>query len=159
MRRNADFRHWRRLSIHSTDPLKRRGRPRADSARTAFALEMGYPEMHSDSKAALAFTYPSRHAGPAHIVRVDTDSLRPLSCTCEAGRHGKLCWAVIRVAAAELEALADRRWRAACGEVDIRHAADVVVQVRKWARAARELESLRSCGYVVVKAQPADVVA
>lgn len=115
--------------------------------------------MHSDHK-TLAFTYPSRHAGPAHIVRIDADTLRPFSCSCEAGRRQRLCWAVIRVAASELETLADRRWRQACGETDIRRAAYVLTQVRKWATAARELESLRSCGYVPThQPEPEDIVA
>jgi len=122
--------------------------------------------MHPQSKPAnLAFSYESRHLGPTHVIRVDANTLRPLSCTCEAGRRGRLCWAVIRATADQLEPIADQRWRQALGEVDIRAAAAVVVQVRKWARAARELEALRSCDYRLTDAgraaihQPEEIVA
>jgi hypothetical protein len=122
--------------------------------RTVLAALLSSPSQEkpmAQSTPQLAFARPSRHHGPEHIVRVDDDTLRPLSCTCEAGRRGLLCWAVIAITASDLEGLADRRWRQACGETDIRRAAAVVVQVRKWARAARELESIRSCGYVPVR--------
>jgi hypothetical protein len=96
---------------------------------------------------ALVFTRPSRHAGPDHRITVDPTTLRPLSCTCPAGRRGLLCWAVIEITATELVPVACQRWRQACGETDIRTAAAAVGQTRKWAAAARELQSLRSCGY------------
>lgn len=98
---------------------------------------------------SLAFTRPSRHAGPEHIVRVDDVTLRPLSCSCEAGRRGKLCHAVISVTAADLEPLARRRWAEAKGVAEITAAAALVGQVRRWARAAAELQALRPCGYTV----------
>jgi hypothetical protein len=110
--------------------------------------------MHSNSKAALAFTRPSRHNGPEHIVRVDAASLRPFACTCEAGRRGLLCHAVIATTATDLLPIARQRWERACGQDEIEAAAHVLVQVRKWAAAARELQALRSCGYVPVKPQP-----
>ena len=106
--------------------------------------------MHSQSN-ALVFTRPSRHAGPDHRITVDPTTLRPLSCTCQAGQHGHLCWAVIEVTATELVPIATQRWRQGCGETDIRAAAAVVGQTRKWAAAARELQSLRSCGYVITE--------
>ena len=93
---------------------------------------------------ALLLTRPSRHAGPAHHITVDSATLRPLSCTCQAGRHGLLCWAVIDVTATELVPTARQRWQDACGEVDIRAAAVVLTQTRKWAAAARELQALRA---------------
>jgi len=98
---------------------------------------------------SLAFTRPSRHDGPSHIVRVDDITLRPLSCSCEAGRHGRLCWAVISVAASDLEPLAQKRWVGAKGVDEITAAAHVVTMVRRWANAARELQALRPCGYTV----------
>jgi hypothetical protein len=104
--------------------------------------------MHSQSN-ALVFTRPSRHAGPVHRITVDPATLRPLSCTCQAGRRGLLCWAVIEVTATELVPIAVQYWQQACGETDIRAAAAVVSQTRKWATAARELQSLGSCGYVI----------
>ena len=102
--------------------------------------------MRNQQSSVLVFTRPSRHAGPDHYISVDPTTLRPLSCTCQAGRHGLLCWAVIDITASEL---ALQHWREACGETDIRAAASIVGQTRKWAAAARELQSLRSCGYVV----------
>jgi hypothetical protein len=99
--------------------------------------------MHSQSN-PLVLTRPSRHAGPAHRITVDSATLRPLSCTCQAGRHGLLCWAVIDVTATELVPTARQRWVEACGEVDIRAAAAVLTQTRKWAAAARELQALRA---------------
>jgi hypothetical protein len=104
--------------------------------------------MHSQSN-ALVFTRPSRHAGPDHSITVDPATLRPLTCTCQAGRRGLLCWAVIEVTATELVPIALLHWQQACGETDIRTAATIVGQTRKWASAARELQSLRSCGYVI----------
>ncbi len=103
----------------------------------------------ASARAALAFTRPSRHDGPEHIVRVGSTTLRPLSCCCEAGRRGKLCWAVVSVAASDLEPLARKRWAEAKGVDEITAAARVVGQCRKWAAAARELESLRSIPYSV----------
>ena len=100
---------------------------------------------------ALTFTRPSRHAGPDHRITIDAATLRPLSCTCQAGRRGLLCWAVIEVTATELVPLACQRWQQACGETDIRAAAAVVSRTRNWAAAARELQSLRSCGYVITE--------
>src|SRR2546425_10765635 len=91
------------------------------------------------SAASLAFTRPSRHDGHAHVVRCDPLSLRPLSCTCLAGAHGRLCWAVVDVAAHDLEPIAHSRWAAACGLDEIASAARVLSQVRCWAAAAREL--------------------
>ena len=38
---------------------------------------------------------------------------------------------------------ARQRWQEACGEVDIRAAAAVLTQTRKWAAAALELQALR----------------
>jgi hypothetical protein len=106
--------------------------------------------MHPKSS-ALVFTRPSRHAGPDHRITVDPATLRPLTCTCQAGRRGLLCWAVIEVTATELVPIALQHWQQACGETDIRAAAAVVGQTRKWAAAARELQSLRSCGCVVTE--------
>jgi hypothetical protein len=100
---------------------------------------------------ALVFTRPSRHAGPDHHITVDPTTLRPLSCTCQAGRHGLLCWAVIDVTATELVPIAYQHWQQACGETDIRAAAAVVGQTRRWAAAARELQSLHSCGYLITE--------
>jgi hypothetical protein len=101
------------------------------------------------SAASLAFTRPSRHDSHDHVVRCDPFSLRPLSCTCLAGQHGRLCWAVVDVAAQDLEPIAHSRWAAACGLDEIASAARVLSQVRKWAAAARELAALRSSGYVL----------
>jgi len=67
---------------------------------------------------------------------------------------------VIDVTARELLPIAAQRWQAACGETDIRAAARVLSQVKRWANAAAELASLRSCGYVVARqAEPEDIVA
>ena len=99
--------------------------------------------MRNQQSTALIFTRPSRHAGPDHHISVDTATLRPLSCSCQAGRHGQLCWAVIDVTATELVWRARQRWQEACGEVDIRAAAAVLTQTRKWAAAGRELQALR----------------
>jgi hypothetical protein len=107
--------------------------------------------MRNQESNVLVFSRPSRHAGPDHRITVDPTTLRPLGCTCQAGLHGLLCWAVIDVTASELAPLALLRWQQACGETDIRAAAAVVGQTRKWAAAARELQSLRSCGYVVTE--------
>jgi hypothetical protein len=107
--------------------------------------------MRNQQSNALVFTRPSRHAGPTHRITVDPTTLRPLSCTCQAGRRGLLCWAVIEITATELVPVACQRWQQACGETDIRAAAAVVGQTRKWAAAACELQSLRSCGYVVTE--------
>jgi hypothetical protein len=101
------------------------------------------------SPASLAFVRPSRHAGSDHVVQVDSASLRPLSCTCLAGQHGRLCWAVVDVAARDLQPIAHTRWAAACGYAEIEAAARVLVQVRKWAHAARELQALRPIPYIV----------
>lgn len=104
--------------------------------------------MHTKSTAAsLSFTRQSRSDGPEHIVRICADTLRPLSCTCEAGRRGRLCWAVINITSTDLEPLARQRWAGAKGLDEITAAASLVGQVRKWASAARELESLRSIPY------------
>jgi hypothetical protein len=86
---------------------------------------------------------------PPHQVLVDPASLRPLSCTCLAGAHGRLCWAVVDVAAHDLEPIAHSRWAAAYGLDEIASAARVLTQVRRWAAAARELAALRSSGYVL----------
>ena len=104
--------------------------------------------MHSQSN-ALAFTRPSRHAGPDHHITVDATTLRPMSCTCQAGRHGRLCWAVIDITATELVPIARQRWQEACGQTEICAAAVVFGRTRKWAAAARELQALQSSGYVV----------
>ncbi len=80
---------------------------------------------------------------------VDPASLRHLSCTCLAGAHGRLCWAVVDIAAHELEPIAHSRWAAACGFDEIASAAPVLTHLRKWAAAARELAALRSSGYVL----------
>jgi len=101
------------------------------------------------SATSLAFVRPSRHDGAPHQVLVDRGTLRPLSCTCLAGTHGRLCWAVVDVAAHDLEPIAHSRWAAACGVDEIASAARVLRQVRRWAAAARELAALRSSGYVV----------
>jgi hypothetical protein len=103
--------------------------------------------MRNQQSSVLVFTRPSRHAGPDHRITVEPTTLRPLSCTCQAGRRGLLCWAVIDVTATELVPIAYQRWQQACGETDIRTAAAVVGQTRRWAAAARELRSLHSCGY------------
>lgn len=105
--------------------------------------------MHPKSNPTLTFARPSRHDGPDHHIIVDATMLRPLSCTCQAGRHGQLCWAVIDVTATQLAPIARQRWQQACGETDIRAAAAVVTQTRKWATAALELQSLRSSEYVI----------
>ena len=94
--------------------------------------------MHSQSN-ALLFTHPC-DSGPPHDVTVDSTTLRPLSCTCDAGSRGWLCWAVIDIAANELVPIAEHRWRAACGETDIRAAARVLMRTRSWSAAARELQ-------------------
>ncbi|MBV9327463.1 MAG: hypothetical protein JO352_27295 [Chloroflexi bacterium] len=112
--------------------------------------------MRNQQSNALVFSRPSRHAGPDHRITVDPTTLRPLSCTCQAGRRGLLCWAVIEVTATALVPIALRHWQQACGETDIRAAAAVVGQTRKWAAAALELQSLRSCGYVVTERGRAD---
>jgi len=101
------------------------------------------------SSTSLAFVRPSRHDGAPHQVLVDRATLRPLSCTCLAGIHGRLCWAVIDVAAHDLEPIAHSRWAAACGLDQIEATARVLSQVRKWTAAARELVALRSSGYVL----------
>ena len=101
------------------------------------------------SATSLAFVRPSRHDGVPHQVLVDVATLRPLSCTCLAGAHGRLCWAVVDVAAHDLEPIAHSRWAAACGLDEIASAARVLSQVRKWAAAARELAALRSSGYLL----------
>ena len=100
------------------------------------------------SAASLAFVRPSRHDGVPHQVLVDPASLRPLSCTCLAGTHGRLCWAVVDVATHDLE---PSRWAAACGLDEIASAARVLSQVRRWAAAARELAALRSSDYVLTE--------
>jgi hypothetical protein len=105
--------------------------------------------MRDQQSNALVFTRPSRHAGLDHRITVDPTTLRPLSCTCEAGRRGLLCWAVIEIAARDLEPVARQRWAEACGMDEITAAARVLAHVRKWRNAARELQSLRSCGYVI----------
>jgi hypothetical protein len=115
--------------------------------------------MRNHESNALIFVRPSRHAGPDHHITVDSITLRPLSCTCQAGRRGLLCWAVIEVTATELVPVATHRWQQACGETDIRAAAAVVGQTRKWAAATRELQSLRSCGYVVTAPGQVDLPA
>jgi hypothetical protein len=99
--------------------------------------------MRNQQSNALIFVRPSRHAGPDHRITVDAATLRPLSCTCQAGQHGQLCWAVIDVTATELVWRARQRWQEACGEVDIRAAAAVLAKTRKWAAAALELQALR----------------
>ena len=98
---------------------------------------------------ALVFVRPSRHAGPDHHITIDAATLRPLSCTCQAGRHGRLCWAVIDITATELVPIARQRWQDACGQTENCAAARVFSRTRKWATAARELQSLQSSGYVV----------
>ncbi|HEY1296618.1 MAG TPA: hypothetical protein VGJ60_26365 [Chloroflexota bacterium] len=99
--------------------------------------------MRNQQSNALIFVRPSRHAGPDHRISVDAATLRPLSCTCQAGQHGHLCWAVIDITATELVWRARQRWQEACGEVDIRAAAAVLARARKWAAAALELQALR----------------
>jgi len=60
---------------------------------------------------------------------------------------------------------ARQRWQQACCETDIRAAAAVVRQTCKWAAAALELQSLRSCGYRLTDRgraaihEPEDIVA
>jgi hypothetical protein len=105
--------------------------------------------MRSQQSNVLVLTRPSRHAGPDHHITVDGTTLRPLSCTCQAGQHGLLCWAVVDATANELVPIARQRWQQAGGETDIRAAAGVLVQTRKWAAAARELQLLRSSDDVV----------
>ena len=92
----------------------------------AVRIRDGNPKMRNQQFSVLVFTRPSRHAGPEHRITVDPTTLRPLSCTCQAGRQGLLCWAVIDVTASELAPLALLRWQQACGETDIRAAAAVV---------------------------------
>jgi hypothetical protein len=94
------------------------------------------------------FVRASHSDGDPHQVVVRGFDLRPLSCSCRAGQYGRICHAVLSVVADELEPLAKQRWQEACGETDIREAARVYGQVKRWARAARELTALRSCGYV-----------
>ncbi len=108
------------------------------------------PEMLSKSNAQLTFVRPSPHEGVPHQILVDPATLPPLGCTCLAGGHGRLCWAVIDVAAHDLEPIAHSRW-AACDLDEIASAARVLSQVRKWAAAARELAALRSSGYVLTE--------
>jgi hypothetical protein len=103
------------------------------------------------SATSLAFVRLSRHDGAPHQILVDPATLRPLSCTCLAGVHGRLCWAVVDVAAHDLKPIAHRRWAAACGLDDIESAARAPSQVRRWAAAARELAALRSSGYIVTE--------
>jgi hypothetical protein len=85
--------------------------------------------MHSQSN-ALTFTRTCL-SDPDHQVTVDAAALRPISCTCEDGRSGWLCWAVIDVAACELVPIAYDRWRRACGEREIRAAARLVARTRQ----------------------------
>src|ERR1700694_4157717 len=80
------------------------------------------------SATSLVFVRPSRHDGVPHQVLVDPVSLRPLSCTCLAGAHGRLCWAVVRLAAQDLEPIAHSRWAAGCGLDEIAAAARVLAQ-------------------------------
>jgi len=118
--------------------------------------------LNQHSPARLALTRQSHHDGPEHIVQVDAATLRPLSCTCLAGQHGRLCWAVIDVTQRDLTGLAKERWQQACGMDEIAEAARVLAQVRRWAAAARELAALRSCGYRVTaqgRAASSDAVA
>jgi hypothetical protein len=115
--------------------------------------------MRSHESNALVFVRPSRHDGPDHHITVDAATLRPLSCSCQAGRHGQLCWAVIDVTATELVWRARQRWQAACGETDIRAAAAVLAQTRKWAAAALELQAVRPRDDRPTRATSADQTA
>lgn len=113
----------------------------------------------------LSFTRPSRSGGLAHQVLVDADTLRPLSCSCAAGRHGHVCHAVLSVATDDLPAIARQRWLDARGMTQLEIAARVLVLTRHWSAQARELAALRSSGYVLTDrgraalAEPQDVVA
>lgn len=114
-----------RLNIMATSALATR--------RWPFASGLESPRMRNHESNALVFVRPSRHDGPDHRITVDGTTLRPLSCSCQAGRHSQLCWAVIDVTATELVWRAHQRWQDACGEVDIRAAAAVLSQTHKWA--------------------------
>jgi hypothetical protein len=89
----------------------------------------------------LTFTRPSRSGGLAHQVRIDADTLRPISCTCRAGQNGLVCWASLEVAAGgELHAIARRRWTEARGLSQLeRSAALFAAVVRRARKASREL--------------------
>src|SRR5262245_49228080 len=88
----------------------------------------------------LVFVRPSRSGDAAHKVFVDPVSLRPMRCTCLAGRHDIVCWAALQVAADELLPIARQRWAQARGVTDAEHAAAVYAQVvRRRGAAARVL--------------------
>jgi len=93
---------------------------------------------------SIVFRRESHSGGPGHLIICDPVTLRPLSCTCAAGAHGRLCWAVVDVAATELEPHARAAWVLAAGLDETAAAARTWARVRKWAAAARELQSLRS---------------
>lgn len=57
----------------------------------------------------LVFARPSRSSGRPHRVVVNARTLRPLSCSCQAGQRGIVCWAALEVAADECLAEAVRR--------------------------------------------------
>jgi hypothetical protein len=115
------------------------------------------PHRNTEPERLLRFLRASHHDGDPHQVIVRSFDLRPLSCSCRAGAYGRLCHATISVTAEDLEPIALERWQRACGEVDIRQAATVLSQVRKWARAARELQTLRTSGYFLTPAGRADL--
>jgi hypothetical protein len=96
----------------------------------------------------IAFTRPSRSGGPDHQVRVDADTLRPISCTCRAGQRGLVCWASLEVAAGGgLHAIARQRWTAARGVSQLeRSAALFAAVVRRARKASRELALRNAVG-------------
>jgi hypothetical protein len=111
------------------------------------------PNSSVEAEQLLRFMRASHSDGDPHQVIVRSFDLRPLSCSCRAGQFGRLCWAVVDVTAVNLLPLARQRWLQACGQTDIRAAARVLSQVRRWANAAAELASLRSCDCVVTTAR------
>jgi hypothetical protein len=88
----------------------------------------------------LVFTRPSRSGDAPHQVFVDPVSLRPIRCTCFAGRRDIVCWAALQIAVDDLLPIARQRWLDARGMAELERAAAVYGQVlRRRAAAARVL--------------------
>ena len=88
----------------------------------------------------LVFTRLSRTGDAPHKVFVDRVSLRPVRCTCLAGRREIVCWAALQVALDDLLPIARQYWAEAKGIAEIEQAAAVYGQVlRRRTAAARVL--------------------
>lgn len=135
------------LAAKSYRPQQEKWRRGGDTPGAVTTREVESPMASTSvTPSELIVRRPSRSGGAPHQVRLGAATLRPLGCTCRAGRAGVVCWAALEAVSVEGRAEARRRYGAVKGlySDQFAEAVHVLARVERWTRVARAELSRRA---------------